>query len=137
MARRHAALVAAAIACAAAVPSAAWASWQTGGPGSAAARAGTLTAPTPTLGTPACAGKGANTTATVQVSWTATAGAAGYDLQWDTSPPTTQPPTTVAGTSAPVTFNAKSPQTLYARLRARNAGWLTGYGVTVTRSVSC
>jgi hypothetical protein len=137
MGTRRAPLLAVLIVAAVAVPSGAWASWGTSSPGTAAASAGTLTAPTPAFGTTTCTGNGSNKTATVPVSWPAAAGALSYDVQSDTAPLTTQSPTTVTGTSTTITVDPKKSPTLNVRLRSRAGNWLTAYGPTKSETVTC
>jgi hypothetical protein len=138
MPARRAALLATAAVCAIAAPSAAWASWTTTSPGTAAALAGSLTAPAPAFGTTTCTGKGTgNMSASVAVSWPAVPGAASYDVQSDTAPLGSQSPASVTGTSTAITVDPKKSPTLNVRLRSRAGNWLTAYGTTISETVSC
>jgi hypothetical protein len=140
MGTRRAALIAVLIVTAVAVPSGAWASWATSSPGTAAAAAGTFTAPTPAFGAITCTGSG-NKTASVPVSWPAVAGALSYDVQSDTAPLSTQAPTSVTGLSTTIAVTVpsdpKKKPTLNVRVRPRAGDWLTTYGTTISEGVTC
>ena len=141
MSARRAALIAVLAVTAVALPSGAWASWGTTSPGTAASLAGTLAAaPTPSFGTTTCTGTGSKT-ASVPVTWPSATGARSYDIQSDTAPLSTQPPTSVTGLSTtitvPVPADPKKAPTLYVRLRSRAGNWLTAYGTTISETVTC
>ena len=134
-------LVAAVVAAALAVPATAWAAWSASHSGSAYATAGSLTAPTVSLGTATCTGHGTNATATVPVSWNAIPGAGTYELQWDTATPQTWPAnrtvtgiTGTSGTAGPA--GAKNPVTVYVRVRATSNNWHGAYSATVSQSIA-